>query len=78
MPNLSQLAINDEGFAFNPTTGDSYYVSPTGVVIITAMRAGASDDSVAQSLTEKFDVTLPAARHDVADFKASLKNLGLL
>ena len=78
MSNLSQLALNDEGFAFNPTTGDSYQVSPTGVVILAALRENKSDDAIAQTLTEKFDVTLADARHDVADFKASLKNLGLL
>ena len=78
MSNLSQLALNDEGFAFNPTTGDSYQISSTGVVILAALRENKSDDVIAQSLTEKFDVTLVDAQHDVADFKASLKNLGLL
>jgi len=78
MPNLSHLALNDEGFAFNPTTGDSYQISPTGVVILAALRENKSDDAIAHSLTEKFDVSLADARHDVADFKASLKNLGLL
>ena len=78
MSNLSHLALNDEGFAFNPTTGDSYQISSTGVVILAALRENKSDDAIAQSLSEKFDVTLADTRHDVADFKASLKNLGLL
>lgn len=78
MQKLSHLAINDEGFVFDPTSGDSFQVSPTGLLILGGLRAGQADEAIAQSLVEKYEVTLEDALRDVADFRASLKNLGLV
>lgn len=78
MARLAQLAVNDEGFVFDPTTGDSYQVSGTGLLILTALRAGQADEAIALALTEKFEVSLHDAQHDVADFCGTLKNLCLL
>lgn len=78
MQKLSRLAINDEGFVFNPNTGDSYQVSETGLFIIGALRKGQPEEAVALALTEKYDVTLQDAQRDVADFLGNLKHFGLL
>ena len=78
MRKLAQLAINDEGFVFDPTSGDSFNVSETGLLILSGMRAGTADEQIAQSLAGKYEVTLEDAQRDVADFRANLKNLGLL
>jgi len=78
MQKLSHLAINDEGFVFDPTSGDSFQVSQTGLLILSGLRAGKADEEIAQSLAEKYEVSLEDAQRDVADFRASLKNLGLV
>jgi len=78
MKKLAHLAINDEGFVFDPTSGDSFQVSQTGLVILSGLRAGKSDEEIAQSLAEKYDVSLENARRDLADFRANLKNLSLV
>ncbi len=78
MHKLSRLAINEEGFVFNPTTGDSFQVSETGLVILGKLRDGHSDEAIAQALAEKYEVSLEDAQRDVADFRASLKNLNLI
>jgi PqqD family protein of HPr-rel-A system len=78
MPKLTHLAVNDEGFVFDPTTGDSFHVSPTGLVILTGLRENQTDAAIAQALAKKYEVSLIDAQHDVADFRANLKNLGLL
>ena len=77
MKNLTQLAISDEGFVFDPNTGDSFQVSTTGMFVLKALKAGRGDDEVAQMLTDDFEVSLEEARRDCADFRSRLRNLGL-
>jgi hypothetical protein len=42
------------------------------------LRDDLSDEAIAQTLSERFDVDPVTAQPDVADFRASLKSLGLL
>ena len=78
MPQLAHLAINDEGFVFDPTRGDSFQVSPTGLLILVALRSGKADEEIAHSLVENYEVSLEDAQRDVTDFRANLKHLGLM
>ena len=73
----SQLALSDEGFVFDPNTGDSFQVSATGLFLLQALKDGRGDDEAAQLLTEKYEVTLDEARRDCADFRSRLRNLNL-
>ncbi len=77
MRTLSQLALSDEGFVFDPNTGDSFQVSATGLFLLQALKDGRGDDEAAQMLTETHEVTLEEARRDCADFRSRLRNLGL-
>ncbi len=74
---MSRLAINDEGFVFDPTTGDSYHVSSTAMLILKGIREGIDDRQIAQMLTKEFDVSLDEAMHDVTDFQNQLKTMAL-
>lgn len=78
MNKLSQLAINEEGFVFNPMTGDSFQTCKTGLRILRALQDGHSDEEMSLQLTHEYEVTLEEAKRDIADFRASLKTLGLL
>lgn len=77
MQRLSHLALNDEGFVFDPTTGASFQVSQTGLAILRALRDGKADEEIAQTLTDRFEVGLEDAKRDVADFRGQLKTVGL-
>ena len=78
MQKLAHLAINDEGFVFDPTSGDSFQVSQTGLLILGGLKAGKADEEIAHALEEKYEVSLEDAQRDVADFRASLRNLNLI
>jgi hypothetical protein len=78
MTKVSQLAISEEGFVFNPMTGDSFQTSETGLRILRALQGGLDDDEVCQELFAEYDVSLNDAKRDVADFKVTLKTLGIL
>ncbi len=77
MNRLSQLALSDEGFVFDPQTGDSFQVSETGIAVLRALKEGRSDEDIAQQLVAHFDVALEEARRDCTDFRSQLKNFGL-
>ncbi|MCX6890578.1 MAG: PqqD family protein [Verrucomicrobia bacterium] len=74
---LSRLALSDEGFVFNPQTGDSFQVSETGIVVIRLLKEGRSDEEIAARLTDLYEVSLEEAQHDCADFRARLKQFEL-
>jgi len=75
---LAQLALNDEGFAFDPTSGDSYQVNHVGLSILKGLREGKENQEVAQVLTEEYEVSQEDAERDVADFSGRLKTFGLV
>lgn len=78
MEKLAQLALNDEGFAFDPTSGDSYQVNHVGLFILNGLREGKEDPEVAQMLTEEYEVSQEDANRDMADFSGRLKTFGLV
>ncbi|WP_025270363.1 PqqD family protein [Hippea sp. KM1] len=78
MERLSQLAINDEGFIFDPYTGNSYATNRTGILILNELKNGKSEEEIAKILSEKFNVEHSAALKDVTDFIEQLRSLSLL
>lgn len=78
MNHLSHLAVNEEGFVFNPMSGDSFQVSATGLIILKAIRDGKTDEDICRTMAEEYEVSDEEIRHDLVDFKASLKTLSLL
>ena len=78
MGKLERLAINDEGFIFDPETGNSYTVNKTGLFIIKLLKEGKSEEEIVKALSEKFDVSEEDARRDLVDFIEQLRLYGLL
>jgi len=73
MEKLKHLAINEEGFVFDPTTGNSYVVNPTGLFIIKKLREGLKEEEIVKALTEEFEVDENTARRDFYDFLEQLR-----
>jgi PqqD family protein of HPr-rel-A system len=78
MQRLRSLALNPDGFAFDPTTGESFTVNATGLAILEGLRGGASPGEIIRRLTEEFDVSERDATRDVDDFMDHLRALRLL
>ncbi|MDA0837717.1 MAG: HPr-rel-A system PqqD family peptide chaperone [Planctomycetota bacterium] len=77
MPRLNQLALNEEGFVFDPTTGDSFLLNKTGLFIIERLRENKDHEEVLESLVDAFEVTAEQAERDISDFQTRLKAIGL-
>ena len=43
---LRDLAVSDTGFVFDPYSGATFSVNPTGLVILRALQQGAERDDV--------------------------------
>lgn len=75
---LSNLAISETGFVFDPSTGATFTVNATGLVVLRALRDGASLDRIVELLDEGFAGPPEGARDEVRDFLHSLQGLGLV
>ena len=78
MQRLRSLALNPDGFAFDPTTGESFTVNATGLAILEGLREGASPTELVRRVTEAFDVSERDATRDVDDFMDHLRALRLV
>jgi len=78
MEYLQQLAISEDGFIFDPTSGQSYTVSDTGLFILKGLKQGKKADAIARELAETYDVSHDEARQDTLDFASHLKSHRLL
>lgn len=78
MGKLERLAINDEGFIFDPETGNSYTVNKTGLFIIKLLKEGKTEEEIVKALTERFEVSEDEAKRDLIDFIEQLRINGLL
>ena len=70
--------LNDRGFAFDPNTGESYQLSPTGLACLRGLQRGDSTEELVNQITERWDVDRSAARCDVDAFLWDLQQLSWL
>lgn len=78
MIRVRSLALNPDGFAFDPTTGESYTVNPTGLIVLQGLRDQRTADDIVAELMERFGVTREEASRDIDDFLDTLRVLRLV
>ena len=74
---LAGLAVSDEGFAFDPRTGQSFTLNPTGRRLLRALADGTPQVAVADMLAERYAVDPRNVHGDVRDFIEQLRALEL-
>jgi PqqD family protein of HPr-rel-A system len=75
---LSNLAVNHDGFVFDPSTGDSYVLNQTGLAVLQGLQDGIDEMQIARDLAQQFDVTEDGAQRDISDFVSRLRMLNLI
>lgn len=68
------LAISENGFVFNPSTGDSFSVNELGTIIINEIRAGKSKSEIIDTIHEEFEVEKNTIEKDLNDYLEVLSN----
>ncbi len=75
---LTDLAINQSGFIFDPTTGYSYNANETAIWIINQIIAGADMENLVNHLVEEYEVERDEAVSDIEYFMRVLENYSLV
>ncbi len=75
---LTDLAINQSGFIFDPATGYSYNANETAIQIINQLIEGVEVEQIVAQITEEFEVARDEALSDVEYFLRVLENYNLV
>jgi hypothetical protein len=71
------IAISENGFLFNPTTGEPFSVNPIGAEIIMLLKEGKSLEMIAKQLHNEYHIDEATLEKDIADFIGILKTYSL-
>ncbi len=71
------IAMSENGFIFNPLTGDSFSVNETGAFILQKLKDDESEETILQSLMDEYDLDTYTAERDLNDFLSMLKGYQL-
>ena len=70
----NNIAVSENGFIFNPSTGDSYSVNHIGREIIRLMREQQSENKIADYLLTHYQADKATIEKDLYDFQNMLKS----
>lgn len=72
------IAVSASGLVFNPDTGESFTVNPTGAEMINYLKEGMEQEEIGKLITEKYNVDRQTFEKDFEDFTGFLRNLSLI
>jgi len=75
---LSDLAISDTGFVFDPSAGGTYSVNPTGLCVLRALKEGLSRTEITRRLADRFEGPTQDLARDVDEFIHLLRQNNLV
>lgn len=68
------LAISENGFVFNPSTGDSFSVNELGALIINEIKTGKSKNDIIETIFQEFDIEKSTIEKDFDEYLNVLNN----
>ncbi len=68
------VAISQSGFAFNPTSGDSFSLNPMATEIFNLLKEQKTETEIAQLILAKYEIDEYTFQRDFDDFKQMLKH----
>lgn len=74
----SNLAISEQGFIFDPATGESFSTNPVGAEILKLIKEEKSEDEIKHYFLEHYDVDEATFDRTFLDFISMLKFYHLL
>ncbi len=73
---LSDLMLNDRGFAFDPASGETFQLSTTGLRLVRLLQQGMKPEEAVGYLVGEFEVDENTAWRDATEFLRALEQLG--
>ena len=72
------IATSEEGFIYNPGTGDSFSTNPIGTDIISMLKEEKPAREIIEFISGKYDVEQHQFEKDLDDFVSQLKDFNIL
>lgn len=72
------IATSENGFIFNPSTGDSFSSNSIAAEILALMKAGETSLQIKQHMLDNYDVDETQLERDWEDWVLQLKDANLL
>lgn len=70
---LKRLALNDSGFVFDPMTGQSFTVNPSGLELLKLMQKHKDVELINHQILREFDISVEALERDFLEFSEQLR-----
>lgn len=74
----NNIAVSDNGFVFNPGSGESFTVNPVGLDMLNCMRKGMTSNEIAAAISGQYEVDATQAERDLIEFSEMLRQYRLL
>jgi hypothetical protein len=71
------IAINDNGFLFDPNSGESYTTNPVAREIIFMLKQNLPEDEIKSRITARYEVDEFTLEKNLMDFYAMLRHFNL-
>jgi hypothetical protein len=72
------IAVSDEGFLFNPTTGDSFSTNGIGARVLVLLKQDRSINEIIEIILEDYDADRLLMERDLEEFMSLLKENSIL
>lgn len=76
--NLSHLALSDDGFLFDPSSGHTYTLNSVGTFILKKMIQEYSFDQIITAMMKEYDASEDILSRDVEQFYHFLSEQGII
>ncbi|MFO0757961.1 MAG: PqqD family protein [Byssovorax sp.] len=75
---LSDLALSDTGFVFDPYSGSTFTVNPTGLAVLKGLKEGLSKRAIGERIAAAFAVPAVDLGRDIDEFVITLSQHGIV
>jgi hypothetical protein len=72
------IALSENGFVFNPTTGDSFTLNSTGKIVLSLVNEGKSIEQITEQMLNDYEVDQATFDRYLSDFINELRINNLL
>lgn len=73
---VQHLMINDNGFAFDSQSGQTYSINQTGAEMIQWLNEGSSPEAIIMRMQDQYGLDQFTATQDFESFMSSLRSYG--
>ena len=75
---LRDLAVSETGFVFDPSTGATFSVNASGLVMLAGLKDGQEREAITERLRDAFETGEADLQRDLDEFVGLLRQHGIL